>query len=144
MKKAIVLIFLAVAGCYGSVSAQNPAVVLNDKTGWHKIAETTVDFAKDHDEVAVMVADKFSTLKFKVTEASIQLMDIEVFYESGDNQKVAIGYEIKSMGESKTINLNGGERSIKKIAFTYKTVPNTKDKKAHMEIWGMKTNADKK
>lgn len=144
MKKVIVLIFLAVAGCYNVASAQKPAVIVNDKTGWHKIAETTVDFARDHDEVAVLFADKFSQLKFKVTDASLQLVDLEVFYESGDSQKVPIGYEIKSKGESKTIDLKGGERSIKRIAFNYKTIPNTKDQKAHVEIWGLKTNPDKK
>jgi hypothetical protein len=143
MKKLITLMFLAVAGISTTVSAQKPAVVVNDKTGWHKIAETTVDFTKDHDEVAVLIADKFSTLKFKVTDASIQLIDMEIFYESGDSQKVPVGYEIKSMGESKVIDLNGGERSIKKISFHYKTVPNTKDQKAHVEIWGKKTNSDK-
>ena len=26
----------------------------------------------------------------------------------------------------------------------YKTVANAKDKKAHVELWGMKTNRDKK
>lgn len=135
--------FLAIAGFSTTVSAQKPAVVVNDKTGWQKIAETTVDFTKDHDEVAVMLADKFATLKFKVTDASIQLIDMEIFYESGDSQKVPVGYEIKSMGESKVIDLNGGERSIKRISFNYKTVPNTKDKKAHVEIWGRKTNSDK-
>ena len=144
MKKAIVFMLLAVAGVSGQLAAQKPAVIVNDKSGWHKIAETTVDFSRDHDEVAVLIADKFSTLKFKVTDASIQLIDLEIMYESGDNQKVPIGYEIKSMGESKTIDLNGGERAIKRIAFNYKTVPNSKDKKAHVEIWGMKTNADKK
>lgn len=144
MKKLFFLLFLALAGFNNHLMAQKPAVVINDKTGWHKIAETTVDFARDHDEVAVLIADKFSMLKFKVTDASMQLIDLEIFYESGDSQKVPVGYEIKSKGESKTIDLNGGERSIKKIAFNYKTVPNTKDKKAHVEIWGMKTNADKK
>lgn len=144
MKKLFFLFLLAIAGFNSHLMAQKPAVVLSDKSGWHKIAETTVDFSRDHDEVAVLIADKFSMLKFKVTDASLQLIDLEVFYESGDSQKVPVGYEIKSKGESKTIDLNGGERSIKRIAFTYKTVPNTKDKKAHVEIWGMKTNPDKK
>lgn len=144
MKKVIAFILLAIAGFSGVVSAQKPAVIINDKDGWHKIAETTVDFSRDHDEVAVLIADKFSMLKFKVTDASIQLVDLEVFYESGDSQKVTIGYEIKSKGESKTIDLNGGERAIKRISFNYRTVPNMKDKKAHVEIWGLKTNPDKK
>jgi hypothetical protein len=143
MKKVFVIVMLAIAGCYGTLAAQKPAVVVSDKTGWHKIGETTVDFTKDRDEVSVMMADRFATLKFKVTDAPIDLIDAEVFYESGDSQKIRIGYPIKSPGESKTIDLNGGERNLKKIVFTYKTLPNSKDKKAHVEIWGMKTNANK-
>ncbi len=143
MKKVALLILLAVAGCYGAAMAQKPAMVVSDKTGWHKIGETTVDFTKDRDEVMVLIADRFAELKFKVTDAPIDLIDVEIFYESGDSQNVKIGYPIKSPGESRTINLNGGERSLKKIVFTYKTLANAKDKKAHVEIWGLKTNPDK-
>jgi len=46
-------------------------------------------------------------------------------------------------GESRVIDLNGGERNLKKIVFVYKTLPNRKDEKAHVEIWGLKTNTDK-
>lgn len=144
MKKALIIMLLAVAGSSGTLLAQKPAMVMSDKTGWHKIGETTVDFTKDRDEVSVMMADRFASLRFKVTDAPIDLVDVEIFYESGDSQKVKIGYPIKSPGESKNIDLNGGERSLKKIVFTYKTLPNSKDVKAHVEIWGMKTNPDKK
>lgn len=114
MKKVLAIILLAVAGINETMSAQKPAVVMSDKTGWHKIGETTVDFTKDRDEVAVLMADRFASLKFKVTDAPIDLIDAEVFYESGDSQKIRIGYPVKSPGESKTIDLNGGERSLKK------------------------------
>ncbi|MEO6303225.1 MAG: hypothetical protein ABIP51_08630 [Bacteroidia bacterium] len=143
MKKIAFILFLAVAGLNNSGIAQTK-VVLSDKTGWHKIGETTVDFGKDRDEVSVVGADKFAALIFKVDDAPIDLIDIEVFYESGDNQKVSVNFPIKAAGQSKSIDLNGGERSIKKIIFVYKTLPNRKDVKAHVEIWGLKTNADKK
>jgi len=129
----------------GLALAQKPAVVASDKTGWHKIGETTVDFSKDHDEVAVMVADRFASLKFKVTDAAIELLDIDVIFEEGDAQTIKVGYAIKSAGaESREIDLKGGsERNLKKIVFRYKTLPNRSDKKAHVEIWGRKTNPDK-
>ena len=57
---------------------------------------------------------------------------------------VKIGQNIKNPGETRVVSLNGGERSIKKIVLTYKTVPNSKDQKAHLELWGLKTNPDKK
>lgn len=144
MKKVMLAAMLAFGAGYTALKAQQPAVVISDKTGWHKIGETKVDFTKDRDEVMVMGADKFATMKFKVTDAPIDITDVEIFYESGDNQKVNLGYAIKAPGESRVIDLNGGERRIKKIVFMYKTIPNYKDKKAHVEIWGNKTNTDKK
>lgn len=143
MKNLFFILFLACAGITQTMSAQTK-VVLSDKTGWHKIGETTVDFTRDRDEVSVMGANRFAALIFKVEDAPIHIMDIEVYYESGDNQKVNVNYPIKAPGQSKEINLNGGERSIKKIVFVYKTLSNTKDVKAHVEIYGLKTNVDKK
>ncbi|MDF2438192.1 MAG: hypothetical protein K0Q95_2568 [Bacteroidota bacterium] len=141
MKKLAIILFAIAFG--GRSFAQQPAVVVSDKSGWHKIGETTVNFEKDKDEVAVLLADKFAKIKFKVTDAAIDLTSCEIFYESGDNQSIMLNAPLKAMGESKVFDINGGERSIKKIVFVYKTEPNHKDKKAHVEIWGLKTNADK-
>lgn len=139
----MIVLFLAIMGINNTGIAQTK-VVLSDKKGWHKIGETTVDFTKDRDEVMVVGADKFAALIFKVDEAPIHIMDIEVFYESGDNQNVNVNFPVKSPGQTKEIDLKGGERAIKKIVFVYKTLSNTKDVKAHVEIYGLKTNADKK
>jgi len=144
MKKLLITLILAMTVCIGAANAQQPKVVVNDKTGWHKIGETTVDFKKETDEIIVMGADRFASIKFKVTEAPIDLVSIMVYYESGDAQSVSTLMQINAPGESKTINLNGGERSLKKIVFVYKTLPNRKDVKAHVEIWGLKTNTDRK
>lgn len=144
MKKVLLIALLAFGAAHSQLKAQQPAVVISDKTGWHKIGETKVDFTKDRDEVIVMGADRFASMKFKVTDAPIDITDVEVYYESGDNQKINLGSAIKAPGESRVVDLNGGERSIKKIVFMYKTIPNYKDKKAHVEIWGNKTNTDKK
>lgn len=145
MMKTMIMMLLAIAGSIGIASAQTPAVMVSDAAGWHKIAERTVDFKTEKDEIAVMGSDKFSTLKFKVTEAAINLVSLEIIYESGDKQDVKINQEVKAAGESRLIDLKGGaERSIKKIIFVYKTVPNSKAEKAKVEIWGLKINADKK
>jgi len=145
MKKSLIIMLLVIAGSFGMASAQTPAVMVSDAAGWHKIGEKTVDFKTERDEISVIGSDRFSTIKFKVTEAPINLVSLEVTYESGDKQDVNINQEIKTPGESRTIDLKGGsERSIKKIIFVYKTLPNSKDEKAHVEIWGLKTNAVKK
>ncbi len=141
MKKSLIILLLAVVGSFGIASAQTPSVMITDEAGWHKIGERTVDFNKDRDEISVLGSDRFASLKFKVTEATIDLVSLEVMFESGDNQNVMISQSVKSPGESRVIDLKGGaERSIKKIVFVYKTLPNSKDEKASVEIWGLKTN----
>lgn len=143
--KTMIMMLLAFAGSIGIASAQTPAVMVSDAAGWHKIAERTVDFKMDKDEIAVMGSDRFSTIKFKVTEAAIDLVSLEITYESGDKQDVKVNQTVKAPGESRVIDLKGGsERSIKKIIFVYKTLPNSKDEKAKVEIWGLKTNTVKK
>ena len=145
MMKTMIMMLLAFAGSIGIASAQTPAVMVSDAAGWHKIAERTVDFKMDKDEIAVMGSDRFSTIKFKVTEAAIDLVSLEITYESGDKQDVKVNQTVKAPGESRVIDLKGGsERSIKKIIFVYKTLPNSKDEKAKVEIWGLKTNTVKK
>ncbi|MGV3629795.1 MAG: hypothetical protein ACO1O6_01240 [Bacteroidota bacterium] len=144
MKKVAILLLLAIAGSYTTAYAQTPKVVVSDKTGWHKIGEVTVNFERDRDEVLVMGADKFAQIQFKVTEAPVDLQQMVVYYENGDKQPISIRQSVKAPGESRVIDLNGGERTIKKIVFEYKTLPNRKDEKAHVEIWGLKTNTDKK
>jgi hypothetical protein len=44
--------------------------------------------------------------------------------------------------ESRVINLNGGERSLKKIVFVYKTLPNQNKEKAEVAVWGLKINTN--
>jgi len=144
MKKLVMIMILAATVSVNSVYAQKMKVVVSDKTGWHKIGETTVNFDKETEVVEILGADRFAKLQFKVTEAPIHILSIMVYYESGDFQTIEINLPIKAPGESKYIDLNGGERNVKKIEFVYKTLPNRKDSKSRVEIWGLKTNTDKK
>ena len=128
---------LAVAS-HATVLAQTPKVVTSDKEGWHKIGETTVDFKTETDEIIVLGADRFEAVKIKVTDAPINLVSFDIYFESGDTQSVPVGLDIKSPGETREVMLTGGERSIKKVTFVYKTIANNRDKKAHVELWGRK------
>jgi hypothetical protein len=140
MKKVILIAMLITAG-YSKMFGQ---VVVSDKTGWHKIAEKTVDFKTETDDISVIGADRFQSIKIKVIDAPINIISFVIYFESGDQQNVKIGQNIKNPGETREIVLNGGERDIDKITLKYKTVPNSKDQKAQLEIWGLKTNPDKK
>jgi hypothetical protein len=138
------MLAIVAAFIIGGVSGQNKTkVVVSDKADWHKLGETTVNFSTDKDEINVTGADKFAALKFKVMDVPIHLMDLEVFFDDGGKQNININFPIKPQGESRVIELQGGERDLKKIVFVYKTVANRSDREARVEVWGLKTNKDK-
>ena len=122
-----------------SLLAQAPKVVVSDKEGWHKIGETTVDFTKETDEILIIGANKFSSLKIKVTDAPINLGSFDIIFDNNEKQKVAVGQEFKTPGETKQISF-GGEKNVKSVVFSYKTINSSADEKAHVELWGYKTN----
>ena len=128
----------------GGVEVPSPAVVVNDKDGWHRIAETTVNFSKEKDMVSVMGSDRFAKIKFRVVDAGIEIADMTIAYEDGTTQDVPVKSTFTAGQESRIIDLPGSEKNIKTISFVYHTIPNQANDKAHLEIWGYKTNADKK
>ena len=120
--------------------AQKPAVVISNEPGWHKIGEITADFNMDSESISVHGADEFTAIKLKVTDASLNIERLQVFYESGDMEEINLRSQINENAESSVINLKHPDRDIQKVTFTYKTVPNATEDKAEVELYGLKTN----
>lgn len=139
MKKIVLILLLAVSA---NIWAQTPKVVISDKDGWHKIGETIVSLDKETDKILIVGANRFASVKIKVTEASIRLESFDIFYDNDQKKSVKIGQEIKHEGETSVVDL-GGEKNINKVEFYYHTIGQEKDKKAHVELWGLKTNPNK-
>jgi hypothetical protein len=141
MKKIIlVAAMIIVATFYNELFAQKPAVVATNEPGWHHIGHTTASFKMQNESISVLGADEFSALKIKVTEAALQLERMQVFYESGDMEEVDLREHFGSGSESRTIVLKHPDKDIQKVAFTYKTAPNTGGDKADIDLYGLKTN----
>jgi hypothetical protein len=121
-----------------SLKAQKIGVVTNNKPGWHKIGETTADFKTDKDVIKVLGDDRFKSLKIKTVDAPVHIETMTVVYQDGEPENIPIRYDFKQNAESRNIDLKGYERKIKEIDFIYRTVPNYKVDKAHIEIWGLK------
>jgi hypothetical protein len=144
MKQVLSIMLLVLAGSFGIVSSQQTTVVSNDTAGWYKIGVTNVDLKRDRDEIVVLGADQFKSIKLKVINAPIDLKDLEIYYETGSKQDVNINKSFQAAGESGVIDLvNGETRSLQKIVIVYKTLANNLDAKAYVEVWGLKTNAEK-
>lgn len=137
MKKAILMLFVMVATQVTSLKAQTPGVVVSTAPGWHKIGETTASFKMENESIVVIGADKFKAIKLKVTDANVNIVSMDVYYESGVMEQIPVKSELKAGSETRDISLKG-DRELKKVVFTYKTMPNSDKDKAHVELYGLK------
>lgn len=138
MKKLIMGVLVAVGF---TAQAQKPAVVSDNEPGWKHIGEVTASFKTTNESIVVLGADEFQAIKLKVTEAPIQIDRIQVFYESGQMEELDVKSQLKEGAETRVINLSNPKRDIEKVAFTYRTLPNSTGEKADVELWGLKTSA---
>ena len=106
---------------------------------WKIIGTTHAKHSADHDEIVVKGPfDNFRRIKFKVTDAPLQMHRMVVTYDNGAPDKIEVRENIAKGGESRVIDLRGaGTRSIRKIEFWYET-KGKGDGKSDVTVVGMK------
>lgn len=107
--------------------------------GWEKIGERTVNFLTEKDVIPCTLKGKFRALKFKVAEAPVEFLSVNVEFLSGEKQRIAIKQRIRAGGETRVIDLRGSRRVIKKIEFVYRSEKgwNYKNKRAVVKVYGL-------
>ena len=139
MRKIIVLSLMLLAILITNRAfAQKPAVVASDKPGWHKIGEIKADFKLQEESIAVLGKDKFNSIKLKVTDAPLNLEKVTVLYESGNIEEIEVANNLQAGAETKEIPLKYPDNEIQKVTFRYKTEPNYRGEKGHVELYGYK------
>jgi hypothetical protein len=89
---------------------------------WVHVGKTKADFSKDHDVIDIHGNDSFRKLRFKVTDAPLNLQRLVVTYDNGDPDTIAFAQDIPKGGSSRDIDLKGsGSRSIRRVDFWYST-----------------------
>jgi hypothetical protein len=105
---------------------------------WRFIGTTHASYTADHDTLVVQGPyDQFRRLKFKETDAPLQLQRVVVHFGNGAKQELSVREHIAQGGETRAIDLNGGERHVKRIDFWYDTKGLGKGK-ADVSIYGLK------
>src|SRR5438105_12555739 len=105
MKKVMFVLVVFVFALMKQTIAQKPAVMSSTKPGWHKIGETTADFKTEKDEIAVLGADKFKSIKLKVTDAPVHISSMVVYYDNGETQEINLTSDFKAGAESRVVDL---------------------------------------
>ena len=143
MKKHFTLSFLLVLFFLAPVIeglAQTTAPAKVQTTGtWDAIG--TVKAARmggDHDVVTVPEPYMhYTKLKFKVTDAPLNIKKMVVTYDNGESQTISNRYEVKKGGESNTIDLKTGTQKLKSVELWYDTQGLVKGK-ANVTVMGMR------
>jgi hypothetical protein len=103
-------LLLALAGLAGPAAA---AKVVQPQPGnagsWRLIGQTHADHGADHDTIIVNGPyDNFRRIKFKVTDAPLNMQHMVVTYDNGAPDKIEIRQNIAQGGESRVIDLFDG------------------------------------
>src|SRR5688572_20606919 len=131
MKKLLSVFFITMAvTCFTNVFAQKPAVVSSNEPGWRHIGHITASFKGQTESIEVLGADEFTAIKLKVTEATLHIERLQVFYESCDMEEIDVRSNINSDSETQSFTLKHPDRDISKVSFTYRTVANASGDKA--------------
>ncbi len=113
-------------------------VKVGDSGDWRLIGRAQAGHSADHDTIVVEGPhDDFRKIKFKVTDAPVNIDRIVVTYDNGDPDRIDVREEIQKGGESRVIDLKGGKRSLRKIEFWYDTKGLLKGK-ADVTVFGKK------
>ncbi|MEX1202580.1 MAG: hypothetical protein WEA59_05025 [Ferruginibacter sp.] len=138
MKKLLCCLFML--SCSLLLTAQT--VVKKPASGsvgsWRLLGTVTAALTADHDKIIVAGPyDYFRKLKFKVTNASINMQRMIVTYHDGAPENIELRFNIPQGGESRVIDLKGGKRKLRTVEFWYDT-KGVLNGKANVTLFGIK------
>ncbi|WP_037078430.1 hypothetical protein [Neorhizobium vignae] len=103
---------------------------------WTFLGRRKVRWAADHDVIHVGAQEaRFDHILIKVEGNGIYIFDLDVRYSNGAPDHIPMGLHIPQGGQSRVINLRGGDRNIRNVSFTYRR-PGDFDGPATVELWG--------
>ena len=140
MTAILAVLALATAGAALARAGQQ---VTHPKPGpagsWRLIGQTHASHSADHDVIVVKGPyDNFRRIKFKVTDAPLNMHYMLVTYDNGQPDRIDVRQNIPKGGESRVIDLKGvGQRSLRRVEFWYDT-KGLLNGKADVTLFGMK------
>jgi len=107
-----------------------------DASSWELLGERKVNMKTDRDVIYVTRSDGlFNRLKFSVHHRGIEILDVKVYFSNGAVHDIAVRKYIEAGGETRTLDLPGAARSIKKIEFVYRSRGRLPGR-ATVRVWG--------
>lgn len=90
---------------------------------WEVIGSKEIGFKADYDVIVLTAGkDRLQRIKFQVKGSAVDMIKIEITYDTGSAEEVEMRGKIADGGESRTVDIKGvGKKKIRKITFWYDT-----------------------
>lgn len=103
---------------------------------WKLLGRRTVRLLNDRDVIPVtFLRGTFRRIQIRVRDNAVFFNYVVLTYGIGTNDLIPIKRRIKAGGQSRVIDLRGGDRIIRSIQLSYRSAPNNKGR-ATVEVWG--------
>jgi hypothetical protein len=117
--------FLLLIGLVGAAEAAQ---------GWETLGRQQVDFKNDHDRINVGRKEgKFKQLQIRVQGAPVEIEKMVVTFDNDETFSPEIRHRFDEKSKSRSIDLPGNRRVIKRIDFNYRSV-DRRQGKATVEV----------
>jgi hypothetical protein len=118
------------------VTIVKPGNPQNNK--WVLIARTETKLNLDQDVVVINGKNVFRAIKFRVTHSPIEIFDLDVVFENGEHQDLAVKNIFQPNTESRVLDLPGNKRKIRSIVIKYRSRGNLFNQRAYVQFWGLR------
>jgi len=105
--------------------------------GWSKLGDVTISSQLDNESIMVSGNEKYQWIKFKAANQPFQLLNLDLYYASGEVQNVNARTSIDAGLESKKFDLKAGQ-VLKKVIIYYKLFPGKHNDNVVVELYGAK------
>src|SRR5215467_9129278 len=126
MKKTI-LVFTTISIISAHLFSQDLVATKTGPPGtWQELGTMTVKDTVNHDDIVFVGQAEYRSLKFKVEDAPVNILNMNVIYQNGKVDQFNLKYQIPAGGESRVIdlkadNLKTGVRKMRRVTIWYQT-----------------------
>lgn len=131
----LILVPIALSACIGP-ARRNEARIGLAPEAWDKLGERRVRMTADHDVIPVTyLQGRFRKLMLVVHGSDLEMYDVVVTFANGERFSPATRLLFREDTRSRVIDLPGGRRTVRKVAFSYRS-RNALTGFAEVELWG--------
>jgi hypothetical protein len=143
MRSLALILLLSLSACVARAPGPGRAEARDDRrdarfdarSAWDKLGERWVDGRADRDVIAVGRRDgRFRKIQLVVERSSLELFDVVITFGDGETFSPGTRLVFAPGSSTRVIDLPGGERFIRSVAFRYGNLPG--GGRAQIELWG--------